>query len=227
VFGLGFVGFGVGAGGVGFGNMFQGGTGGAPSVSGAREKTEEHPKDPAAWEELSQALQTAGDNTGAIEAQQQVVALRPKDTNALRTLAGLQLSVISEKQTQAQIIQGNAALNAAGQNFPSLTINGVTVLDDPIGQAINDEANVKVQRLIGEAQAAATGAVDAYKKLVALQPKDPSAQLELAQAAQQTGDLTTAIAAYERFLQLAPEDPNVSIVKQQLKQLRAQSGVSG
>ena len=227
VFGLGFVGFGVGAGGVGVGDVFRGGGGGGPSVSSAREKTEENPKNAAAWEELSQALQADGNNAEAIQAQQQVVALRPKDPNALRTLAALQLSIISEKQTQAQIIQGNAAINAAGQNFPSFTVAGESVLDDPIGQAINAEASEKVQVLIGEAQAAATGAVDAYRQLVALQPNDPSVQLELAQAAQQTGDFATSIAAYERFLVLAPDDPNASAVKQQLAQLKAQTAASG
>ena len=118
VFGLGFVGFGVGAGGVGVGDVFRGGGGGGPSVESAREKTEENPKNAAAWEELSQALQAEGDNAEAIQAQQQLVALRPKDPNALRTLAALQLTIISEKQTQAQIIQGNAAINAAGPELP-------------------------------------------------------------------------------------------------------------
>ena len=227
VFGLGFVGFGVGAGGVGFGDIFRGAGGGAPSAESAREKTEEHPNDPAAWEELAQALQVSDDIPAAVEAQRQLVALRPKDASALRTLAGLQITLIGEKQTQAQIIQGNAAINAAAQNFPSFTVNGESVMDDPIGQAINAEASVKVQALIGEAQAAATGAVDAYKQLVALQPNDPSVQLELAQAAQQTGDFASAIAAYERFLELAPDDPNASAVKQQLKQLQTQVGASG
>ena len=48
IFGLGFVLFGVGAGGVGVGDIFRdsGGTAGQ-SVSDAREKTEESPKDPA------------------------------------------------------------------------------------------------------------------------------------------------------------------------------------
>jgi tetratricopeptide (TPR) repeat protein len=222
VFGLGFVAFGVGAGGVGFGDVLRGiGSGGGPSVEAAREKTEERPKDAAAWEELSTALQAEGDTAGAIEAQRQLATLKPKDPDVLRTLAALQIALVGEKQTEAQIIQGNAAINAASQNFPSLTLGGQSVLDDPIGQAINAEANAQVQAIFLEAQAAATGAVDAYKKLVALQPKDPGVQLELAQAAQQTGDIATAIAAYERFLVLSPDDPNAAAVKQQLKQLRA------
>jgi len=52
-------------------------------------------------------------------------------------------------------------------------------------------------------------------------------QLELAQAAQQTGDAATAIAAYEQFLKLAPDDPNAVIVEQQLKQLRETAAAAG
>ena len=63
--------------------------------------------------------------------------------------------------------------------------------------------------------------MDAYKRLVALQPNDPNVQLELAQAAQQVGDAATAIGAYERFLKLAPDDPSAAVVREQLKQLRA------
>jgi hypothetical protein len=228
VFALGFVGFGVGAGGVGFGDVLRDiGGGGGPSVGDAREKTEKRPNDAAAWEELSQALQADADTAGAIDAQKQVVLLRPKDPDALRTLAGLQISVISDKQALAQAIQSNAMLRAPTQSYPSLTVDGQAVIGDPIGQAINQQAISRVQVLQAEAQAAASGAVEAYRKLVALQPNDPGARLELAQAAQQTGDYQTAIAAYEKFLALAPEDPSVSVVKQQIQQLRQALGASG
>ncbi len=52
-------------------------------------------------------------------------------------------------------------------------------------------------------------------------PRDPNIQLELAQAAQQSGDYPKAIAAYQKFLQLAPDDPSAGIVKQQIAQLKA------
>ncbi len=52
-------------------------------------------------------------------------------------------------------------------------------------------------------------------------------QLELAQAAQQTGDAATAITAYSRFLELAPDDPNAGIVRDQLKQLRRTAAAAG
>ena len=78
-----------------------------------------------------------------------------------------------------------------------------------------------------DAQTEATLAVDAYEQLAKLQPADPNVQLELAQAAQQTGDAATAIAAYERFLELAPDDPNAGIVRDQLKQLRGTAAAAG
>ena len=78
----------------------------------------------------------------------------------------------------------------------------------------------QVQRALQDAQNEAALAVDAYKRIVALQPQDPNVQLELAQAAQQVGDAATAIAAYERFLKLAPDDPSAASSAQQLKQLR-------
>ena len=77
-----------------------------------------------------------------------------------------------------------------------------------------------------DVQTQAALAVDAYEQLAKLQPLDPNVQLELAQAAQQTGDAATAIAAYQRFLKLAPDDPNAAIVRQQLKQLRGAAAAS-
>ena len=61
----------------------------------------------------------------------------------------------------------------------------------------------------------------AYAKLAALAPRDANVQLELAQAAQQSGNVDRAIKAYQRFLTLAPDDPSAEIVKQQIAQLKA------
>ena len=62
VFGLGFVVFGVGAGGTGIGDIFRDqGTSSGQSVSSAQKDAEAHPNDPQAWRDLSTALQTEGD----------------------------------------------------------------------------------------------------------------------------------------------------------------------
>ena len=104
--------------------------------------------------------------------------------------------------------------------------DGRPLVTDPIAQAIQSRSNESVQAALADAQAAYADAVSTYRQLVAVAPKDPNVQLELAQAAEQAGDRVTAIAAYTAFLRLAPDDPNASIVRQQLKQLTG-SGAAG
>jgi predicted Zn-dependent protease len=221
VFALGFVGFGVGAGGVGVGDIFRGQGGGGASVSDAREKTESTPNDPDAWQDLATALQADGELAGALEAQVRVVELRPNDPNPLRELAALHFAVAAEKQQELQILQGAAALTGAGHNFPRPTIGGVAIGGDAVGQAVNATVAEKIAVVSIAAQTSLGEAIVAYEQLAALQPNDPSVQLELAQAAIQAGALGTAITAYERFLVLAPDDPSTADVKRQLEQLRA------
>jgi tetratricopeptide (TPR) repeat protein len=227
VFGLGFVLFGVGAGGVGVGDIFRDASGSsAESVSDAREKTEERPNDPEAWVDYSTALQTEGETRQAIAALDHAIELRPKDPDLYRQLAGLHLTLATKRQQEAQIAQLAAAYRAPAQSFLLLSgSSGQSALEDPIARGITALASERATVAYQTAQSEAAAAVDAYERLTELQPQDPNVQLELAQAAQQTGDATTAIAAYERFLELAPDDPNASIVRDQLKQLRnAQSG---
>ena len=226
IFGLGFVLFGVGAGGVGVGDIFRDAGGStAQSVSDAREKTEESPKDPAAWIELSTALQTEGETAEAIAALDQAIALRPKDPDPYRQLAGLHLTQATKRQRDGQLLQVVAAYRAPAQSFLLFTApTGQAVLSDPIGLGINSQASQRATEAYTDAQTEATLAVDAYEQLAKLEPDDPNVQIELAQAAQQTGDAATAIAAYEQFLKLAPDDPNASIVREQLKQLKGAAG---
>ncbi|HEY6076680.1 MAG TPA: tetratricopeptide repeat protein [Gaiella sp.] len=228
IFGLGFVLFGVGAGGVGVGDVFRdaGGASGQ-SVSDAREKTEDTPKDPEAWIELSTALQTEGETAEAIAALDQAIALRPKDPDPYRQLASLHLTQATKRQQDAQVAQYVAAFRAPAQAFLLFTSpSGQAVVSDPIGLGINSQASQRATTAYQEAQTSATLAVDAYEQLAKLQPDDPNVQLELAQAAQQTGDAASAITAYQQFLKLAPDDPNAAIVREQLKQLRGTAAAS-
>jgi Flp pilus assembly protein TadD len=225
-FGLGFVGFGVGAGGVGVGDIFRGsGSTGVQSVGDARKDTEERPKDPAAWRDYATALQTEGLTAEAIAALNTAIELRPKDGSAYRELAGLHLTLATKRQQDAQVAQAISVYRAPSQAFPGLlgTANQSAYID-PIASGVSAVASEGVTTALQEAQANASLAVDAYERLVTLEPDDPNTQLELAQAAQQTGDTTTAIAAYEQFLKLAPDDPSASVVRDQLKQLRQSTG---
>jgi len=229
VFGLGFVVFGVGAGGTGVGDIFRGSGGsGAESVSDARGKTEDRPKDPAAWRDYATALQTDGDTEEAITALDTAIQLAPKDTSAYRELAGLHLTLASERQREAQLAQAIATFRAPSQSFPSLIApSGQAVVQDPIALSVNGVVSQQINTALQEASTQAALAVDSYKRLAALEPNDPNTQLELAQAAQQTGDAASAIAAYQRFLKLAPDDPSASIVREQLKQLRGTAAAAG
>lgn len=226
VFGLGFVGFGVGAGGVGVGDIFRGPGGGeVESVSDAREKTEDRPRDPQAWRDLATALETEGENAEAIAALETAVELDAANVGTLRQLAGLHLALASERQQEGQLAQIAAAYRAPSQSFSGLLgSSGQPVLDDPIGSAVTGSLSERVSTAYQAAGVATTDAVNAYKRIATLEPNDPNVQLELAQAAQQSGDSVTAIEAYQRFLTLAPDDPSAPIVREQLKQLRAASG---
>ena len=176
--GGGFVLFGVGAGGTGVGDILRGGGGssGVPSISSAQKKTEQNPKDVAAWRELSTALQTDGQTSKAIDATTRVVALAPKDADALRELASLYLSQATAKQQAAQLEQVRNAYSAgAGQGFPGLLTSpaGQPLVDNKIGSVISAQSSSEVQKLLGEAQVASAQAVASYKKIAALQPNDP------------------------------------------------------
>src|SRR5215467_7119877 len=110
VFALGFVGFGVGAGGVGFGDILKGSGGsGVPSVSGAQKRVDENPNDAQAYRDLATAYEAKNDTTNAVGALENYTRLKPRNVDALRELAGLYLRQASDAQQSAQ----NAQLRAA------------------------------------------------------------------------------------------------------------------
>jgi tetratricopeptide (TPR) repeat protein len=225
-FGLGFVGFGVGAGGVGIGDILSGGGGsGIPSASDAQKRIDKNPKDSQAFRDLSTALQADGDTDGAIQALEDFSSLRPKDTDGLRELAGLYLRKSSDAQQRAQISQLRSDyLAAGGTMMGSLTLGGKPLDVDPVNSAISSKISSETNTALSEAQSAAQSAVGVYKRIAAASPHDPNVQLELAQAAQGTGDYATAIAAYKTFLQIAPTDPSAPDVRRLLKQLQSVGG---
>jgi tetratricopeptide (TPR) repeat protein len=228
-FGLGFVGFGVGAGGIGIGDVFRdaaGGTG-VPSISDSEQRVLENPRDAAAFRDLATAHQAAGNTDEAVEALQSFIQLRPRNTDALRELAALYLQQASAAQERAQIYQTRAAYLAPGTIRDTVFQIGSTPLDqDPITSAVSSTYESEIQAAASEIQTASAQAVEQYKKIAALQPNDPTVQLELAQAAQSANDTATIVAAYEKFLKLAPNDPTAPEVRRILKQYKqfSQSG---
>ncbi len=123
------------------------------------------------------------------------VVQRPKDEDALRELAGLYLARANALAQDAQIAQLRASYRTFGSTFavPLDLGNGATLGTDPIDEALTTQATQEVSTAYGKAQTAYQSAEDTYGKLAAVAPRDPNVQLELAQAAQQSGNTPKAI----------------------------------
>lgn len=226
VFGVGYVIFGIGGSGTGIGDVLNsggGGTNGAPSVSEALKKVEQNPKDAQALRVLATAYETGAQTDAAIDTLERYAVLRPKDITALQELAGLYLGEANRRQQEAQQEQYLGSFDASNTIFsqPLELGGGQSLGQDPITQAVSTKTNDAVTKAYTAASVALSKAQSTYEKLAAATPKDAGIQLQLAQTAQQSGDTKVAIAGYERFLKLAPDDPSASLVKQQLKQLKA------
>jgi tetratricopeptide (TPR) repeat protein len=227
--GGGFVLFGVGAGGVGIGELLRGGGGSseATSLSEARERVAENPQNAEAQRELATALQLEGQTDESVSALERYTELRPSDSEALRELAGLYLSQANQQQLRAQDAQIEAA-SITGALFaqPFQDAQDREVVEDPITTAVENRANRIVTDALTQAQQSTDAALDTYQRLARATPDDPSVQVELAQTAQNAGQTAIAITAYERFLKLAPDDPLAAGVRAQLKELRQASAPS-
>jgi cytochrome c-type biogenesis protein CcmH/NrfG len=225
VFGLGFVVFGVGSGGgIGLGDLFNNGgsTQGSASASKARDRIKKNPKDAAAYKDLATALQTDGDLKGSVAAWKKYTTLRPRDTDALNTLAGLYTALGQRLQPQittAQIASQDSSFAAqliVGLQAKKQPVVGTNVID----QSLSTVANTKLNTLYQQQQDDFNEGVRVNQRIVKLDPKDANAQLSLGEAAQSAGNSQVAITAYTRFIKLAPQDPTTSLVKQQIKALK-------
>src|SRR5437763_2927314 len=97
VFAAGFVFFGVGSGSTGLGDLLRGnfnifgnngGSTNSSAVKSALTKTNAHPNDPNAWNDLATAYQSDGKLSDANKAYEHVIKLRPNDVGALQNVAG-------------------------------------------------------------------------------------------------------------------------------------------
>ena len=233
VFGVGFVAFGVGS-------DVQGGIAdvigvGAtadtdePSVSEARERLEENPKDATALRELARALQNEGQVDAAIEPLQQYVALRPRDRGALEELAALWVGRAGGFRDEFEQAQQEAILLAPGSGIepPATSPLGQALANQPVSEAVLVEANEKLTAALTKLRDASNNAKVTYEKIARLAPREADVQLNLANAAQDAGDTQSALRAYRRFLTLAPDDQLAPVVRQEMARLQAQASSSG
>jgi cytochrome c-type biogenesis protein CcmH/NrfG len=237
VFAGGFVFLGVGSGSSGLGDLLSGnfsnvfgGSSTSSAVKKAQDAVTKNPTDIPALKELATAYQTDNQFDRAILTLEKVRRLTPKDTEALTQLAGLYLRKADLARNRAQAIQAEQSAASAGQIFgvdsnsklgqayqgSADPLTGV----DPINRGVQSVVNTRA----GAAYTAMSGsykkAVDVYKQIAALSPKDPTVQFQLAQAGEAASDTATTIAAYEAFLKLAPDDPTAPAIRARLKQLQ-------
>src|SRR5919199_3527586 len=202
VFAIGFIGFGVGAGGSGIGDflsqIFHSGSSSSsgPSVEDAQAKLKKNPKDAAAQLELAKAYTDEKKPTQAIAAYQAYVQLKPNDANALQALAGLWATEATRRQRAAeqaylaqQGLDPGQVLQAPGSPF-SQALSG-----SPLTSELQQQASTRFQQAFSALQQAYTEETSVLKKLVSVQPDDTLLLLHLGQTAERAQDTKTAIAA--------------------------------
>jgi tetratricopeptide (TPR) repeat protein len=228
VFAVGFVGFGVGSGSTGIGDLFSNGKffglGGnsassGPSVSKAEKAIAAHPDRPQGYLDLATAWQSKGQNDKAIAPLEKYSELRPKDQDALRKLAGLYLTQADGYRTAAQQAQAANPVAVSGQVFQLSGKLGTALGSDPILGALSSGVSAAVQEQVSKLQIAEQHAIDVSKRLTKAAPNDPQAWLSLASNAQSLGDYPTAISAYKQAMKLEPGSSDIPIIKQRIKQL--------
>jgi tetratricopeptide (TPR) repeat protein len=234
VFSLGFIFLGIGSGSTGISqiveNFFSGTSSSGSSLSSLQKKTQEHPKDAAAWLAYANKLQQKNQPDTAAQALTAYTQLRPKDTGALLQLAGLYLQRASDWQTLLNA--SNARTTAIAPTYVlnppsnSKLAQGLQAVATPLSQAVTAETSAIAQNEQSKVATYLTQRVDVYKKLAAINQQDATTQLSLATAAVDAADTTTAIAAYKEFLKLAPNDSQAPTARKTLKQLESQQSAN-
>ena len=227
VFGLGFVALGVGTGVSGtsvgdiLSDVFSSGGSGQTSVDDALKKVEANPKDPDALIALADAYQAEDRTADAIATLERYRALKPKDVDTLKRLANLYTLRAQDSEQRAQLIQAAAQQRLFGQTFgpaPDSEL-GQALGNDPVSQAIRQQASERISEVSGEVQTAYRQVAAVYQELTLLEPEEPANFLQLGQASQLAGDTESAIAAYKMFLELSPDDAVAPQVRAQLEVL--------
>jgi tetratricopeptide (TPR) repeat protein len=228
-FAIGFVAFGVGTGGGGIGDIFQGlqrSSSSGPSVGDAQKKIADG--NLAAYKELAEAYRTEGKQDEAIAAGEKYVAARPKDYDFKRSLASDYEGKANVLRNEAAVIQAELTATTGGTTFslPQDSVLGRALGTGRIDQELTTAANAKLTKDYSEIQNAYTQATRLYQSIAAVKRQDVLLQLLLAQAAYQAQLVPIAINAYERVIKLAPDSNEALQAQQQVQilKLQAQAG---
>jgi len=216
-----FLGVGSGANG-GLDQLFSGlniFSSGGTSISKAQKEIQKHPNEAKGYRDLATAYEGKNDTANAVSALQQYTIQKPKDVSAWNELGGLQLTQAQAYLTQYQAASQAAQLAAPSSSFLPTGKLGQAIGTNQIEQSAASDANASVQDLQSRTQLAFTNAVGSYQKVTKLQPNNADSWFQLAQIAQQSGDVKTAVAGYKRYLKLNPNSTNATQIRALLKQL--------
>jgi tetratricopeptide (TPR) repeat protein len=226
VFGVGFVAFGVGSGSTGIsdvlrGNFFGGGTSTSSLAKDKQKAIARNPKNISAYLDLAGIYQQDQDEAKALATLRRAEKVAPKNFDVLNRIAGIYSGQAEQERLaaqNAQVVYFESTVSPPGLDTSSTL--GQAIASDPYSDVLRGKANEAYSKMV----TAFTKAESAYKRLAtaaAGTSQEANAQLQLAGAAQISGDTTTAVAAYTRFLKIAPDSPNAPAVRQTLKQLKA------
>ena len=225
-FGIGFVAFGVGGGGNGIGDIFQGlqrSSSSGPSVGDAQGKIDDG--NLAAYKELTEAYRADGKQDQAIAAGEQYVKARPKDYDFIRSLASDYEAKAARLRQEATAVQTDLSATTGGTVFslPQDSVLGRALGTGAIDRELTTAANTKLTKLYSGIQTSYTRATRLYQKVAAVRSDDVLLQLLLAQAAYQAQLTPIALKAYARVIKLAPDSAEAQQAKQQRQLLKLQS----
>jgi tetratricopeptide (TPR) repeat protein len=227
VFAIGFVGFGVGSGSTGVGDILRGnfhlfGSGKSPAAKAedkARARLAKHPDDAKAWSDLAAALTQQNKAAAANRAWEHYVKLRPKAADAY-------LRIASYWQTKANNLSLKARAEQAEQP-PGVGPTGIVTPSGPLAQAfgqdpISQQFQQQASKDFQNAFAAYQKSEKSYKRVTQLQSDNQNAWFQLGEVALQLGDVKTAKAAYTKAIKIAPDDAIAQLAKQRLQLLASQ-----
>jgi tetratricopeptide (TPR) repeat protein len=226
VFAVGFVAFGVGSGSTGIGdilrgNFFGGGTSTSSRAKDAQKAIERNPQNISAYLDLAGIYQQDQKEAQALATLRRAQKVAPKNFDVLNRIAG----IYSGQAEQARVVAQNAQIvyfenTVSPPGLDTTSTLGQAISSDPYSDSLKAKANEAYTKMV----TAFTKAESTYKQLVtaaAGTSQEANAQLQLAGAAQISGDTATAITAYTKFLRIAPDSPNAQAVRQTLAQLKA------
>jgi cytochrome c-type biogenesis protein CcmH/NrfG len=204
------------------------------SVTSLLKQVTLHPKDGAAWSQLSEAYSAADEPDKAITAGEKAAKLRPQNVDGQKSLASLYQAKASSLNSQAQTVYNEAytlqqeSPDASPFNAVASTSPIASAIESPFDKSQSNDLTVQVssledqsQTLASQAQTWNTKALAEYKTIVNNHVNDAQSWLSYATTAEQIGNNTAALLGYQTFLKLVPSDPIAPQVKAKVKSLKA------